>query len=336
MDTRVMGTLDKGGVMKRNRKLLCTVLVVIFALFCLVSPVDAWNSHGACTKLIISDQEWLKAYDTITITPWTYEDVDAAIVGSNFVLQYIEGKSGTVTSAAAILINYADEPDWKMDQDLQLSPFQALTGGSQGWRHQYYGLGWLRFGVAPSRAQYFFDLAGKAREKGDLYWTFRYLARAMHYVQDTTQPYHGVPAPVGLIFKGISNFSALMGSATNHHYNLEEYQGAMVARSSPVFVDALRSAPPLDIATATSPSWLCCHGAYLGRPEVRELWPLETTFFGERVNGEDSWTLDATAMHVATSGTDQAAYDWQIAQPLERMSAYTKTLLELARQEYGL
>ena len=44
-----------------------------------------------------------------------------------------------LTSAAAILTNYADEPDWKMDQDLNLSPLQVLTGGSQGRRHKYYG-----------------------------------------------------------------------------------------------------------------------------------------------------------------------------------------------------
>ncbi|RIE10957.1 hypothetical protein SMC3_01135 [Candidatus Cryosericum hinesii] len=333
---RMTETLDKGGAMKRNRKLLCAALVVAFALFCLVSPVDAWNSHGACTKLIISDQEWLKAYDSITVTPWTYQDVDTAAVGPNFVLQYIEGKPGTVTSAAAILTNYADEPDWKMDEDLQLSPLQALTGGSQGWRHQYYGLGWLRFGVAPSRAQYFFDLAGKAREKGDLYWTFRYLARAMHYVQDTTQPYHGVPAPVGIIFKGIGNFGTLMGSATNHHYNLEEYQGAMVARNSPVFVTALQNALPLDIATATSPSWLCRHAAYLGRPVVRELWPLETKFFGDSINGKDSWFFDESTLHAADPGTTQAAYDQEISTPLGRMSSYTKTLFLLARAAYGL
>jgi hypothetical protein len=336
MEKRAMGTLDKGGIMKRSRKLLCAALVVAFALFCLVSPVDAWNSHGACTKLVISDQEWLKAYDSITITPWTYEEVDTAAIGPNFVLQFIEGKPGTVTSAAAILTNYADEPDWKMDQDLNFSPFQVLTGGSQGWRHQYYGLGWLRFGVAPSRAQYFFDLAGKAKEKGDLYWTFRYLARAMHYVQDTTQPYHGIPAPTGLIFKGIGNFGALMGSATNHHYNLEEYQGAMVALNSPVLVAALRSTAPLDIATAASPSWLCRRGAYLGRPEVRTLWPMETTFFGSNVDGKDSWTVEVSALRVAKSGTDQAAYDLELSGPLGRMSSYTKTLFELARQEYGL
>ena len=322
--------------MKRDRKLICAALVVVLALFCLVSPVDAWNSHGACTKLIIADQEWLKTYDKITVSPWTYADVDTAEVGPNFVVQYIEGKPGTVTSAAAILTNYADEPDWKMDQDLKLSPFQALTGGSQGWRHQFYGLGWLRFGVAPSRAQYFFDLAGTAREKGDLYWAFRYLARAMHYVQDTTEPYHGVPAPVGIIFKGIGDFSALMGSATNHHYNLEEYQGAMVARSSPVFVAALRNGVPLDISIATSPGWLCRHATYLGRPVVRELWPLETAFFGDSINGKDSWLFDASTVHVADPGTTQAAYDLELSTPLGRMSSYTKTLFLLARAAYGL
>jgi len=217
-------------------------------------------------ELIIGDQEWLKAYDNITVTPWTYADVDTASVGPNFVQQFIEGAPGTVTSAVAILTNYADEPDWKMDQDLNLSPLQVLTGGSQGWRHQYYGLGWLRLGVAPSRAQYFFDLAGKANEKRDLYWTFRYLARALHYVQDTTEPYHGVPAPAGLIFKGIGSFSTLMGSALNHHYNLEGYQGAMIAHGSPMLENALLTAVPLDTMTATSANWLCRKGACLGRP----------------------------------------------------------------------
>jgi len=158
----------------------------------------------------------------------------------------------------------------------------------------------------------------------------------MHYVQDTTEPYHGVPVPVGLIFKGIGDFGTLMGSATNHHYNLEEYQGAMVARNSPVFVTALQNALPLDIATATSPSWLCRHAAYLGRPVVRELWPLETTFFGDSVNGKDSWFFDESTLHAADPGTTQAAYDQEISTPLGRMSSYTKTLFLLARQAYGL
>jgi len=110
----------------------------------------------------------------------------------------------------------------------------------------------------------------------------------------------------------------------------------MVARSSPVFVTALQNAPPLDIATATSPSWLCRHAAYLGRPVVRELWPLETTFFGDSVNGKDSWLFDTSTVHVADSGTVQATYDLEISTPLGRMSSYTKTLFLLARQEYGL
>ena len=69
---------------------------------------------------------------------------------------------------------------------------------------------------------------------------------------------------------------------------------------------------------------------------MRKLWPLETTFFGDSVNGKDSWMFDATAVHVADPGTTQAAYDLEISIPLGRMSAYTKTLLELARKEYGL
>jgi hypothetical protein len=322
--------------MKGNRKLLCVLLVAILMLFGAATPVYAWNSHGACTAIIIGDQDWLKQYGSIIVTAWSYEDVDKAPVGPNFTLQYIEGGPGTQTSAAAILTNYADEPDWKMDQDLKLSTFQVLTGGSQGWRHQYYGLGWLRLGTAPARARYFFDLAGKAKEKGDLYWTFRYLARSMHYVQDLTQPYHGVPAPAGLIVKGIGDFGALLSAAVNHHYNLEDYQGAMVARSSPVFIDALWGGKALDTTKATSARWLGVHGAYVGRDEVPTLWKLENTFFGDKVNSKDLWNFDMPGLHVADAGTPQADYDKQIAIPLDRMSAYTKTLLQLARTAYAL
>jgi len=69
---------------------------------------------------------------------------------------------------------------------------------------------------------------------------------------------------------------------------------------------------------------------------VRELWPLETTFFGDSVNGKDSWLFDESTVHVADSGTVQATYDLEISTPLGRMSSYTKTLFLLARAAYGL
>jgi len=124
----------------------------------------------------------------------------------------------------------------------------------------------------------------------------------MHYVQDCTQPYHGVPAPIGLILKGVTNFGLLLGSSTNHHYNLEEYQGAMVARNSQNFVDTLRNSAPLEIADDLTPSWLCRHGTYLGRPVVRTLWPMETKFFGDSLNSKDSWYFDLSTLHAAVPG----------------------------------
>jgi hypothetical protein len=63
---------------------------------------------------------------------------------------------------------------------------------------------------------------------------------------------------------------------------------------------------------------------------------METTFFGSNVDGKDSWTVEVSALRVAKSGTDQAAYDLELSGPLGRMSSYTKTLFELARQEFGL
>jgi hypothetical protein len=323
--------------MRSRSKVACFVILVV-AMFLTAAPsASAWNSHGACTAIIIEDQRWLDAYRTVSVTEWTYADVDTEATGPNFTLRYLEGGPGTVTSASAILANYADEPDWYMDTDLSLSAFQALTGGSQGWRHQYYGLGWLRFGSGPARAQYFYDLAVTAKDKGDLYWTFRYLARSMHYVQDLTQQYHSVPAPIGIILKNISNFSALVGMSGNHHYNMEEYQGLMVARRSPAYLRTLRDGQPFEVTKDVTANWLGRRGTWLGRPEVRQLWPLENTFFGVKVNSGEAWLFDkATALRTAKAGTPQADYDTLILTSLERMSGYTRTLLQIAREGLSL
>jgi len=322
--------------MEKKRKVLWFAVIVVMTLAACVTPVSAWNTHGACTAVIIADEAWLKQYSNITVTAWSYETIDTAAVGPDFKLKYVEGPPGTTTSAAAILVNYADEPDWDLDSGLNLSKLQILTGGSQGWRHQYYGLGWLRLGEGPARAQYFFNLAEQAYKGGDLYWTFRYLARSLHYVQDLTEPYHGVPAPIGIIFKGITDFNALFAASINHHYNLEEYQGAMVGMGSPAFITALRSGQAFDLKEATSARWLGVHGTYVGRDYVRTLWKLEEDFFGDQIDGKEKWIQDMSTLGVAAADTSQAVYDQQLAVSLTMMSGYTKTLLQLARSKIGL
>jgi hypothetical protein len=123
----------------------------------------------------------------------------------------------------------------------------------------------------------------------------------------------------------------------NHHYNMEEYQGLMVARRSPAYMRTLRDGKPFEITKGITAAWLGRRGTWLGRPEVRQLWPLENTFFGDKVNSGEAWIFDkTTALRTAKAGTPQADYDTLILTSLERMSGYTRTLLQIAREGLSL
>jgi len=102
---------------------------------------------------------------------------------------------------------------------------QNLTGGSQGYRHMYFSVfaGLLKVGKAPQRANYFFEMAKIAFKKNDYYWGFRFTARALHYLQDVSQPYHTYPAPLDVIFKKYFNVKKLTILVANAHYGYEDF-----------------------------------------------------------------------------------------------------------------
>jgi hypothetical protein len=330
----------KGGRMKRLSKKLLAFLVLtsIFVSFAL-SPVYGWNSHGETLSYVLENIDWLKNYNSITITPYAYKDVDTEPYGPNFKIQYLDGNIGDKTTAIKILTTYADEPDWDMDKGLSLSKLQVLTGGSQGFRHQYYGLGFIRIGVGPERAQYWFDLASIAHKRGDTYWTFRFLARALHQIQDLTQPYHGVPAPIGIILKNIKSIGTLTNIASNHHYNLEEYQGQMIAMKNPSWLSVLTETTPLPVEPdkLKSIEWLGKYAADISRSRVRVLWPLENEFFGENVNkGNALWYYDKSTVKFATLGSVQEKYDEAIFWSLKNFASFSRLLLEYAKIKISL
>jgi hypothetical protein len=163
--------MRRGELKKIKRIYICAFLILIFVLS-IIAPVYGWDSHGLTLSYELTNVDWLPKYDNITVTAYSYEDVDTSAINPLFKIEYLDAKIGDKTTAAKILTTYADEPDWNMDTDLNVSKFQKFTGGSQGFRHQYYGVWFIRLGQGPERAQYWFDLAEKAHEKGDGYWTF--------------------------------------------------------------------------------------------------------------------------------------------------------------------
>jgi hypothetical protein len=162
----------------------------------------AWSDHAVLTRLILRSAAWLDQWRDLEVTPWTYEKADTGPYAPLYTPVYVDRLVGERTSAREVLLRYVEEPDWGMDDGLQVSPFQGLFGGSQSYRHRssYFAQGALRFGRAPERCKSSYEMAAKAFENRDPYWGFRYLARALHYLQDLGEPYEIRPfLPVDLV-----------------------------------------------------------------------------------------------------------------------------------------
>ena len=227
--------------MKLKKKISILILLIL-SVFALSSiNVFSWNSHFFYTELAIKNNDWINNFPDIEITPYTYEDIDQDEYNPKFVIKYVEGEIGEKVKASDILISYSDEPDWELDTNLDLNKIQALTGGSQGYRHMYFSVfaGLLKAGDAPKRANHFFEMSKSAFGKGDNYWGFRFVARAIHYLEDLSQPYHTYPAPLDVLFKKFFNVKKLTVLITNAHYGYEDFNGYLFKHKKEEFYDLL-------------------------------------------------------------------------------------------------
>jgi len=227
--------------MKFKKKISLYILLILSILILSSANVFSWNSHYFYTELAIKNNEWINNFPEIEITPYTYEDIDQDEYNPEFAIKYLEGEIGEKVKASSILINYSDEPDWDLDTNLELNKLQALTGGSQGYRHMYFSVfgGLLKAGDAPKRANHFFEMSKIAFGKGDNYWGFRFTARAIHYLEDISQPYHTYPAPLDVLFKKFFNVKKLTVLVTNAHYGYEDFNGYLFENKKEEFYNLL-------------------------------------------------------------------------------------------------
>ena len=226
---------------KSKKKLLLIILLILHILILASLNVFSWNSHYFYTELAIKNNNWINHFPEIKVTPYTYQNIDKDEYNPDFILKYIEEKIGDFVKASDILIKYSDEPDWDLDTNLKLNKIQALTGGSQGYRHMYFSVfaGLLKAGKAPQRANHFFEMAKIAFKKGDEYWGFRFSARALHYLEDVSQPYHTYPAPLNVLFSKYFNVKKLTILVTNAHYGYEDFNGYLFENKKNEFYSLL-------------------------------------------------------------------------------------------------
>ncbi len=207
----------------------------------------------------------------INITPFTYSDMDTDRYNPDYSFEMREGASPAVTSkeprydeneyyadfvqynsplngevkAIQVLSLYSAEPDWGMDSGLQLSPFQSLLGGSQGFRHLRYGLFLMRLGIAHQRALYFSHLAEKAFSENDLYWGFRFSARAIHYIEDILTPVHTKPFSECFVLEQLIHMKDLYYTTYNYHLNFERFVAYHLWHGNNTYIRLIEDARPL-------------------------------------------------------------------------------------------
>ncbi|HHY47048.1 MAG TPA: hypothetical protein GX506_07095 [Firmicutes bacterium] len=224
-------------------RLAGVITVVAIAMGALAAGAMAWDGHDLITFYALRDVPELAKFTRITPRSYSYGDLDQDKYNPGFEIKYIAGEGVGPLSALQILTSYAAEPDWGLDQDIELHPLQYLTGGSHGWRHQRYILlnGLVTLGVAPQRVEHFYTLAVEAYRRGDLYWAFRFLARALHYLQDLGQPLHALPMPErDIVTKYRFDFGHATTAGNNVHHNTESFIGYHLQSGRPNLVAAIK------------------------------------------------------------------------------------------------
>jgi len=315
-----------------KRKNFTFLLIFLTIILLGVPNVFGWSSHGKMTYYVTYDSDWLNKFDNITITEYTYQDIDTEPYNPDFKIVYKEGNIGEKTTALEILSIYADEPDWDMDDNLKLSPFQKLAGGSSGWRHQYFItlFGIIRLGDGPKRAQYFYNLALKAFNRDDYYWGFRFFARALHHAEDLTQPLHSFPLPYSIVLKNIFDINGLIKIGENHHYAFEDYQEVQIDIARNDYLDVLDTDEVFDVNSIYRLSVL---NAFRGRKDSRKIFRIQEKYYGKDINDKKGFSIVKDEYKVLKENEYQEEYDNIIKSNLLNFAKTINTSLNLLHND---
>jgi len=307
-------------------RILKVMIIAVLVTVLLPQTLFAWSLHGEMTKLVLDSLPWIDRYNNITITEYSYND--SSPYNSKYKITYLDGNIGDKTSAKKIFSLYADEPDWGMDDGLSLSSSQALTGGSQGWRHQYFLLfgGILRLGDAPGRALHFYNMAVVAFKVKDFYWGFRFLARALHYLQDLTMPFHTNPGPTMLLISNLFDINGLTSMVSNHHFALEDYQEYKIKKRDLLYIRSLRDTDPIKVSDVWEAGF---EVANRSKNYSESLWNLQCKIFGDNLSSKTRVQIHPEKV---SSGALKNEYDKIIIGSLIDFSAITKGFLRYARE----
>ena len=233
-----------------------------------------------------------------------------------------------------VLVLYATEPDTRLDCDLDLHWSQSITQGSHGLRHMGFKLGGLPFGRLENTFTAHVDMAKKAKARGDGYWAWRYLARALHYLADMGHPMHVKVMPTRFLPAVMLRGKQALVNLTMVHNGHEVFVQQRLRDGSDAFLEAMASGAT-KATESTAGFWKEVRS--FKKRAARKASPLFraiTSGFGEGLLGiyagmdRDS-TVDASKR---TIDIEPRARDYIFANPdnpvLETLETLTAGLLE--------
>ncbi len=357
-------------------------ILSIFFLCILETVSGAWGRHDLLTPFAIEDVAWLNSWNTIEVTSFQHFLSKAFAKDykeNNFLRQYQlnpttkvifkhHEQEGQKMTASWILIHYVDEPDWGMDQNLDISADQKFMGGtkgptSQAFRHLYWKkwnlkAPWRTFHIPPremgealKRAQIFYDLAQTAFEAKEPYWAFRFLAWTLHYIQDLGQPFHSCQllTPKFIAWNSLLSFETLIKRTTqiisNYHFIYEDYvvfriEEEVQNKFKKYFISALKGTTFMNSSSAYL---IARHSADDSNHLSYAIGEASYTFFGDQFlnpsidvpnSPKGKFPLSPYEQSLRLSEKEKTIFLQNTAKSLEKTAFYTRSLLELAKEEF--
>lgn len=238
---------------------------ILAASLALAPAASAWDGHDRITRAALESVSWLDGYAAIKVTP----HIDRiAGIQPTYAFDFHGEQVGGTISARELLVRYSEEPDWGLDQNLDVSWQQTFMGGttglsSQAYFHMFYPaftvhlpVPGIEMGVAPQRLELWARAAQAAFERNDPYWGFRYLGCALHYIEDVAQPYHSTQtsylfvnwgSPVAGTTKITGNYHLVYEQWVKARVNEETLAEAQGRKGDFGFLAALRGTDAIDL-----------------------------------------------------------------------------------------
>ncbi len=221
--------------MKKILHVICIVLLSQLSI--------AWNGHDLLTYHLVKSAlpELMNKY--VRITEYQYNESRAYNLMKTVVGDWCEDLDGWVATWQ-ILKTYSCEPDMGMDEGLAISPLQFFPGvDSHVVRHAKIRIFNLDLFQGDESFYYFVRMSKIAFSRDDKYWGYRFLARALHYIEDLSQPYHNKIDTDDKVLQVLdANYRHFLRKC---HYAYDLFLAYLFNINDRKLLDAIENTPPI-------------------------------------------------------------------------------------------